>query len=329
MCTALPLARLLVAATLPWLLAGCTWPLTPHYPAPAPARDAIPLQHPQPPPPDPNAPRLEVRENTYDDGALRTRWQVRISPDGQVVRHGGLLRYHPGGKLALRGQYREGRPSGVWSWYDERGDLLRTAVPQEGYDEVLSGRELENPNTVYRDAQGRKVAEGLRKHDLPHGLWRYYYTDGALRAQGDYLNGLPDGRWHFYFHTGQVERVEDYRIGVPHGTVERGWPNGQERLEGHVEQGLRVGRWRTWHANGQVESDGTFREDLREGDWRYWDREGVLVRHLRYGAGQVLAELPLPTPRLGPPPLIVQPGLLPFRPRIYDEGGAEIRLQEQ
>ena len=272
--------------------------------------------------------RLEVRENFFADGGLRTRWQVRVAgTDGEAVRHGRLLRFHPNGQLALRGVYRDGRPSGVWSWYDEHGHLLRSTVPQGDYDEIVAGRDLENPNTVYYDTRGRKLAEGLRKYEKPHGPWTYYHPGGAVAAQGRFVNGLPDGRWVYTFRTGQIEREEGYKLGVPDGPLMRGWPNGQEQLEGRVEQGLRVGRWRTWHENGQLESEGDYREDRREGEWRFWDALGTLVHRLRYADGEIAEELPLPAPRLRPPPIVPDPQLLPFRPRIYDESGAEIKLE--
>jgi antitoxin component YwqK of YwqJK toxin-antitoxin module len=318
------LPLLLLALALAWLAgpapAGAAEPAAP--PAEIAAAGA-----PTPAAPGTAAPRGEVRRNQYPDGALRTQWQVRIEPDGTVVRHGSLLRYHPNGRLALRGAYRDGRPTGIWRWYSERGGLLRATVPQGDYEEILSGHELEHPNSVYRDPQGRKTAEGLRKYDLPHGAWTYYHPGGAVKAQGRYLNGLLDGRWVFYFPTGQVERLEDYRLGIADGEVLRGWPNGQEQLEGRMEQGLRVGTWRTWHRDGQLESEGVYREDRREGVWRFWDAQGKLVRHVRYAAGQVAEELPLPLPPPSVAPRIVtDPHLLPFRPRIYNEDGEEIDL---
>ena len=322
------LSPLLAAALL-----GCT--VGDKLPAPAPyssgpeeRADKLRLSRIKPPPvPDPNLPRLEERENFYPDGTLRTRWLVRVGPGPLEVRHGGLLRYHATGKISLRGFYRDGQPSGVWSWFDEQGRLLRSAAPQGDYDEILTGRDLANPNTIYRDPQGRKIAEGLRKYDKPHGAWSYYHPDGSLSSQGHFVNGLPDGRWVFYHPSGLVERQEDYKLGVPDGAVMRGWPTGQEQLRGRVDQGLRVGRWRTWYRDGQIESDGTFREDRREGDWRFWDEQGQLVRHARYAAGRVAQELPLPRPRVGAPPIIPEPQLLPFRPRVYDEDGAEIKLK--
>ena len=317
------------------LLAGCTIgdrlpPPAPYSPLPEERSDRLRAERaPKPAPPNPNAARLELRENFYADGTIRTRWLVRVGPGpGKEVRHGELLRYHANGKLSLRGFYRNGQPSGVWRWYDAQGRLLRSAAPQGDYDEILTGRDIENPNTVYRDAQGRKIAEGLRKYDLPHGEWTYYGPHGSVSAHGRFVNGLPDGRWVFYYPSGLVQREEDYKLGVPDGEVRRGWPTGQEQLEGQVQQGLRVGRWRTWYSDGQIESDGTFREDRRDGEWRFWDKDGHLLRHVRFADGEVAQELPLPKPRVAPPPIIPEPRLLPFRPRVYDEDGSEIKLKQ-
>jgi antitoxin component YwqK of YwqJK toxin-antitoxin module len=326
--------RFLLPLLISTLLLGCTiggeLPLpAPYSSLPEERADRLARERIKPPPtPNPHLARLEERENTYADGSVRTRWLVRVDPDGKEVRHGGLLRFHANGKISLRGFYRNGHPTGVWSWFDDGGRLLRTAAPQGDYDEILSGIDLEDPNTIYRDAQGRKIAQGLRKYNLPHGEWTYYHPDGSVSAQGHYVNGQPDGRWVFYFSSGLVERQEDYKLGVPEGEVLRGWPNGQEQLEGRVEQGLRVGRWRTWYRDGQIESDGPYREDRRSGEWRFWDEQGRLVRHTRYAHGTAVQELPLPLPRVSPPPSFPEAQLLPFRPRIYDESGDEIKLKQ-
>lgn len=322
-------ARLGVVVLLAAALAGvgaCTWGS--NWPGPGGVSLPQPPRKPRhpPPPPNPNAPRLEVRENHFDNGNLRTHWQVLIEPDGRTVRHGPLKRYHPNGRLAVVGFYRNGRATGVWRWYDERGNLMRKAVPQQGYDEILVGRNLEDPRTVYRDAKGHKVAAGLRKRGQPHGEWTYFYPNGSVRAQGHYLDGLPDGRWVFYFRSGQVERREDYKLGVPDGTVMRGWPNGQEKLMGRVEQGVRVGLWRTWYENGQRESEGEFHEDRQDGRWRYWDPQGRVVRRVRFRAGTVIEEIPPPPARIEVPFTFNEPKLLPFRPRLYTDKGRQMEL---
>lgn len=272
---------------------------------------------------------LEVRRNHYEDGRVKTQWHVRRGEGGQLVRHGRLLRFHANGRIALRGYYRENRAVGIWSWFDERGRLLRRARQHGDYEEVVQGRELADPSTVYRTPKGLKLAEGLRKFDQAHGRWTYYHPSGVIRAEGRYVTGIPDGRWTFYYPSGQIERLEEFKLGIPHGQVLQGYPNGQERLEGRMDQGLRVGTWRTWFDNGQVRSEGQYSEDRREGEWRFWDATGKLIKRLRFRSGEEAEVLPLPERKRKPPAIVAHPERLPFRPRIYDEAGVEIKLRAQ
>jgi len=34
--------------------------------------------------------------------------------------------YHPSGEVAYRGQYKEGKQVGTWTWYDETGKVTST-----------------------------------------------------------------------------------------------------------------------------------------------------------------------------------------------------------
>jgi antitoxin component YwqK of YwqJK toxin-antitoxin module len=272
---------------------------------------------------------LETRRNHDAQGRLLAEWHVRRNEEGEVVQHGRLLRYHPSGRVALRGWYRNGYPVGIWRWYDEEGALLREVYQEGSYELVLKGQELDNPNTVYRTPRGAKLAEGLRKFERAHGLWRYYYPNGMLKAEGRFVNGIPDGRWTFQHPNGLLSRIEEYELGIPHGRIMRGYPNGQEQLEGGMSQGLREGPWRTWYEDGQPESEGPYRADRREGVWRFWQGDGTLTAMTRYANGEAVEQLPLPeTKRAARPPIIDRPEALPFRPRIYDESGAEIRLSD-
>lgn len=279
--------------------------------------------------PDPTLPegaRRESRRNNYPDGAARTVWGVVIDAEGKTFRHGRFTRYHANGRTAVQGLYRMNHAVGVWTWFDENGQLLRRVRQMGDYEDVLAGKGWENPHTVYRSVEGRKVAEGIIKQGRPHGEWRYYYKFGGLRALGSFVGGTHDGRWVFYFANGQVERREEYHIGVLHGHYMRGYRNGQESVEGRMEQGLRVGPWRHWFENGQLEAAGDYVEDQRHGRWRFYDEWGNLVRDLRYSHGQVAEEIALPQPKTRE--LVVpRPEAMPFRPRLFGQDGGEIRYQ--
>lgn len=266
--------------------------------------------------------------NYYNDGRIKTEWHVRQDEKGRPVRHGRLLRYHPNGNLALRAFYRNGKQVGIWGWFDEMGRLYRKARLNGDFEQVLTGEDLDNPATVYRSPQGVKLAEGLLRFDKGHGKWVYFHPDGIQKAEGRFVNGIPDGKWLFQYPNGQISRRVDYKLGILHGPFMEGYANGQERIEGRMDQGLRVGPWNTWFPNGQLESSGQYLQDRREGEWKFWDDKGRLLRRVRYENGKEAEVLPLPKKRLAPRPKVIRnPRALPFRPRIYNDDGREIRLR--
>jgi antitoxin component YwqK of YwqJK toxin-antitoxin module len=276
-------------------------------------------------PPPVTYPHVEWRGTAYADGAKETEWQVLVKAPGAAIRHGVFRRYHPNGRLALLGRYRDNEPVGVWSWLDDRGGLLRQARQGTDYDEEIVGASLHSPLSVYRNTAGRVTAEGLIKQGGPHGRWIYYHDNGAPKAEGEYLTGAPQGVWTYYYPDGQIERQMRFELGVPHGDFRGAYPSGQERERGTYDQGVRTGIWRTYHPNGQLQEQGEYREDLREGEWRSWDEAGQLTGRTLYSRGVAAQALPLPQVKREPEPLIPDLEALPVPPHVYGPDGQPIR----
>ena len=55
----------------------------------------------------------------YPDGKLKT-----VKYLDQCVDHGAYEEYHPNGQIKIRGQYQQGKKTGVWTSYDEQGQPL-------------------------------------------------------------------------------------------------------------------------------------------------------------------------------------------------------------
>lgn len=281
-------------------------------------------------PPPLTYPRTEWRTTQYDNGTLQTEWQVYLkSAQDEPVRNGIFRRYHPNGRPALLGYYRGNEPAGVWSWLDERGNLLRQTRQRTDYDDEIKGEEARSPLSIYRTPAGQPLAEGQMKADAPHGHWLFYYPEGTPKAEGSFLTGAADGQWNYYHPDGQIERQMRFTLGVPNGPYRSGYPNGQERERGQYDQGVRTGLWRAWYPDGQLREEGEYAQDRRVGEWRTWDAQGRLVRHTRYQDGAVAAELPLPQPAPVKVPVIPEDARLPFQPRLYDENGDRIPFYDE
>ncbi len=276
---------------------------------------------------EPRFVRSEWRSNQYDGGAVRNQWEVRITDSGQAVRYGVFRRYYPAGTLEVLGAYKNGRPTGIWTWYDENGTLIREAR-QGAIEEELRGAALRSPLSVFRTPSGQPLAEGQLKHDKGHGRWVYYYSNGAPRAEGAFQTGVPEGLWQSYYPNGEIEQQVHFSLGVPDGPYRRAYPGGQEQERGQYEQGLRTGLWRSYYENAQEQERGQYQEDRREGEWDFWSESGELIRRTVYRNGEAVEQLPLPAKPPEPEAVIPDVDALPNPPRIYDENGGQIRTRE-
>lgn len=263
----------------------------------------------------------------YPDKTIKARLQTQPDEKGVVRRHGIFLRYHPNGMVALRGRYRADVPTGIWSWWNPAGNLIRKVKKDGRFEELLLGREFNRPTTTLRNTAGTRLAEGLLKNNKRHGAWKFWFRDGTLKADGGFLNGIPDGRWVVYHRNGQIRRRVEYRLGVTHGLSLRGFANGLDEEKGRLEYGLREGPWRSFYPNGRKKEVGSYRNGLREGEWRLWGDRGRLIRHTVHRTGDVVREISIPLKPEVRPDIIPDADSFINRPRVFDRNGKEIHFR--
>jgi antitoxin component YwqK of YwqJK toxin-antitoxin module len=273
---------------------------------------------------------LQKREIRTPNGLIESQWQVKVAEDGQEIRHGRFLRFHANGRPALEAYYRDGKPVGIWQWWDDSGNSLRSIEYEYGVAVPLRGEAITQPTYAFTTLAGRKTAEGLLKGDKPHGRWRFWNHNGRPRADGSYLSGIPDGNWSYYYEDGQIERSEYYDLGILNGEFRESHENGQERRRGLVDQGLKTGVWRYWYPDGRLRAEGAYVGDLQDGEWRYWDERGALSRRVRMQAGKAVEELEIPASERShvQPTITTEEALLP-PPLLIDELGNLIRQQDK
>jgi antitoxin component YwqK of YwqJK toxin-antitoxin module len=60
-------------------------------------------------------------------------------------------------------------------------------------------------------SKGTVVSEGIiDTSGFKQGLWKLYYTNGAIRANGKYLNNKHIGDWTYYYADGKIEQIGKY-----------------------------------------------------------------------------------------------------------------------
>lgn len=264
----------------------------------------------------------ELQVLYYANRSVKTRVATTTSEKGEVLRHGLFQRFYPDGKPHVQGSYRFNRRSGVWSWWDQEGLLMRRVRYDGDFQELLFGKNFNSSKTVFSNTAGRKTAQGLLKHDKGHGEWRYWYNTGEIKAKGRFVTGKPDGRWVMYYRDGQIKTVKEYQLGILHGQFMQAFSGGQEKIKGRMELGMKVGWWRYYFADGQIKSEGLYLNDKEDGEWRFWAKDGEHVATVRYRSGKVLKVLPMaPLPSgepRGDPVVPLRDQLLDVNPGVFD-----------
>lgn len=90
-------------------------------------------------------------------------------------------------------------------------------------------------------------------------IFRQYYSDHSLRAEGTVVNGKREGRWVFYF------------------------PGGNIQAEGNYIGGKEDGPYRVYRENGVPYYIGQYKMGVQTGIWEVYDQDGNLVTTQDYG----------------------------------------------
>jgi antitoxin component YwqK of YwqJK toxin-antitoxin module len=136
---------------------------------------------------------VRVRE-FHPNGSLFTERSERLGEQGSSTRVGPMKTWFENGQLRCEGAYDdEGKLSGHWRYWDERGALQR-----EG--DFAAG--LREGDWVEYHANGRKRYEGLLHLGQNEGPWKYWHENGQLMAEGSYVNNAREGTWLFFDEQG-------------------------------------------------------------------------------------------------------------------------------
>jgi antitoxin component YwqK of YwqJK toxin-antitoxin module len=197
---------------------------------------------------------------------------------------------HENGSVASEGCFVGGLPTGIWTSYSDRGEIL---------------------------------SEGERKNNEPHGVWRFYaggvlqetatfdegvrqgvqtlWEEGALTDSVFWENGVKNGMAKSFRTDGslslEVPYENDRREGKatmfnlaeePHGY--RWYKNDRlvasESFNRLDDRGLKTGPWKVFHSSGRVVESGFYLDDLRHGVFQFFDARGSVVRVVEYRRGE-------------------------------------------
>ena len=159
-----------------------------------------------------------------------------------VVQH----EYYPNGKVKREASFRDGKKEGVWREFDENGNVINSQTYKK---DVLVG-------------QGIIDTDGKRR-----GLFKEFYPDNSLRAEGVFVDGQRSGEWKFYYQDGKVQEIGNYTEGQPDGPWTWYYDNGQKQIEEQFFKGQVNGPYVEYDSKGNTIVTGTYFDGMKNGKW--------------------------------------------------------------
>ena len=199
-----------------------------------------------------------------------------------VVKH----EYYPNGKVKREASFRDGKKEGVWREFDENGNVINSQTYKK---DVLVGQGIVDTDgkcrglfkEFYPDNSLR--AEGLFVDGQRSGEWRFYYQDGKVQEVGNYTDGQPDGPWTWYYDNGQKQIEEQFFKGQVNGPYVEYDTKGNTIVTGTYFDGMKNGKWT--EQIGDMRTQGEYRNDKQVGEWVSYYDNGKMAFKGTFNAG--------------------------------------------
>lgn len=186
--------------------------------------------------------------------------------------------YYPSGKIKTVASYKDGVPEGIRREYSEDGRILMAYTFRDGQ---ITGQGIMTEQGIKQGpwkeyySDGKLKAEGDYSEGKKVGGWKYYYPDGTLEQEGYYnAEGLLDALWKWYYPSGTLLREEQYLNGLADGSSVEYDENGKIVTSGEYIEDKEEGKW-FYNIDGAIE-EGTYRNGLRNGPWSSYYQDGQL-----------------------------------------------------
>ena len=166
--------------------------------------------------------------------------------DDSYVSDGPNKEYYPSGQLYVDGQYTKSRASGEWTYYHPNGAVAKRV----GYLDGLPNGEIQ----VFNE-EGKLINLRSYKRGARHGRWADYAYDQGEQLQVrayEFKEGKPHGAWKIWYKNGAIRQEQNFKEGKPDGLAVEWSRSGEKRVEANFADGLRHGETVIYRRDGSV-----------------------------------------------------------------------------
>ena len=234
----------------------------------------------------------------YKKGFIVDRLKINRR-DKNNLKQGKWFSFYDNGNIKQEGSYREDLKDGYFKEYTENGDLLKISkyVMGELQPDAEEIAKLTVRNEYYPD--GKLKVSAMYRNDVPEGIRRDYRPDGTVEKSQMYHNGIvtgegnlledgnKDGHWKEFFTDGSLKAEGNYDDGKQVGEWKFFHLNGKTEQAGkYNKQGKPDGKWKWFYEDGKLLREENYRNGLRDGLLSEYDEDGKLVQEGEFVNGE-------------------------------------------
>ncbi|AUC84513.1 hypothetical protein CW731_04005 [Polaribacter sp. ALD11] len=191
--------------------------------------------------------------------------------DSNKERTGVWKKYYSNKRIRYTGQFKDGKEIGVFKFYDittsEKPVIIKTFF--EDSDSLF---------VQFYTLKGEIKTEGVLNKRKRVGNWKYFYPDGTLMSEENYINGALHGEQLVYYPDGQVTEFSEYKNGLLDGVSSKYSSKGTLIEEITYKNDKPNGLAKYFELNGDLKETGVYKEGKRDGKWEYY-LDGEIASH--------------------------------------------------
>lgn len=178
------------------------------------------------------------------------------------IKNGSYKKYNAAGYIIEEGTFTNGKFTGEWIFRYLSGIIL------------AKGK--------YYNGDGSEIGDSGVPKNGREGLWLFYYDNGKLKEESNYVHGKLEGTLKVYYDNGNLSEESHYVNGESEGTFKLYYNNGKLKQDSQVRNGKLEGTAKVYYDSGKLKKDSQFRNGRLEGVSKLYYENGKLNEEVHY-----------------------------------------------
>ncbi len=199
------------------------------------------------------------------------------------LKQGPWKKYFENGNPMYEVYFVDDRPVGEYKRYDKRGFLTTLMICDSLTDHA---------HATFYYSDGRMEANGNYVGKNKDSIWNYYDGTGILYLQESYKNGVKDGAFRQYTSEKVLIEEINWKDGQKNGSWKKFYVEGPLMWEANYVNGKVEGNTKAYYKSGKLYKEGAFKNDLMDGTWTRYNENGSInkIYHFKDGVSPEAAE---------------------------------------